>query len=803
VQAAVIGGGVVGCSVLYHLAKLGWTDTVLLERDELTSGSTWHAGGMHTINGDPNVAKLQKYTIDLYKEIEALSGQPTGMHLTGGVLLAATEARFDWLKSILAKGRYLGIEAKIITPERAHELMPLLDPSCFVGALETVVDGHLDPSGTTHAYAKAARKLGASVRRFTKVEQLIQNPSGSWRVITDKGELEAQHVVNAGGLWAREVGRMVGREHPVLAMEHMYLITEDMPEVAAINAATGKEVLHAVDFDGELYLRQERGGMLMGTYEKACKPWSEHETPWTFGHELLTPDIDRIAPSLEVGFHHFPAFQRAGIKKIVNGPFTFAPDGNPLVGPVPGLSGYWCACGVMAGFSQGGGVGLALANWMVHGDPGFDVWAMDVARYGTWASKAYTNAKVRENYSRRFSIRFPNEELPAARPLKTSPLYDRLKAHGAQFGAAAGLEVPLWYAPQGTIDEFSWRRSTDFETVAGEVQAVRRAVGLIETTGFAKYTIRGSGAAGWLDRMLACRIPAVGRMTLAPMLQADGRLIGDFTLSNLGAEGFFIVGSGIAEDYHMRWFLEHAPRDGSVEIIAHGAAVAGLAIAGPRARDLLRAVTTADVSPQAFKFMQVRRLDVGMASALVGRVSYTGDLGFEMWCDPCNHVHLFDTLIRAGGAFGLRLFGSRALNSLRLEKAYGSWAREYRPIYSPLEAGLDRFVALDKTVEFIGKAAALRERDDGGRLRLRCFVVEADGADVIGDEPIWKGETVRGWVTSGGYAHASGASVAMGYVPKETADADEGWSIEILGSRRPARLQHRALFDPDGRRMHG
>jgi len=803
-RAVVIGGGVVGASVLYHLAKFGWTDSLLLERDELTSGSTWHAaGGMHTINGDPNVAKLQKYTIDLYKEIEALSSQSTGMHLTGGVMLAATEARFDWLKSLVAKGRYLGIDAKIISPQRAHELMPLLDPDCFVGALETVVDGHLDPSGTTQAYAKAARKLGAAVERFTQVDQLIQNADRSWRVITSNGEVRAQHVINAGGLWAREVGRMAGREHPVLAMEHMYLITDDMPEVAAINAATGKEVLHAIDFDGELYLRQERGGMLMGTYEKACKAWSEHETPWSFGHELLAPDIDRIAPSLELGFRHFPAFQRAGIKKIVNGPFTFAPDGNPLVGPVPGLTGYWCAIGVMAGFSQGGGVGLALANWMIHGDPGFDVWAMDVARFGSWASKAYTGAKVRENYSRRFSIRFPNEELPAARPLKTSPLYDRLKAAGAQFGAAAGLEVPLWYAPGGLTDSFSWRRSTDFDTVAAEVQAVRQGVGLIETTNFAKYGIRGGGAHAWLDRLLACRIPAPGRMTLAPMLKHDGRLIGDFTLANLGADGFFLVGSGIAEDYHMRWFGQHLPGDGSVQIIAHGMSIAGLAFAGPRARELLAAVTTADVSPQGFKFMEVRRMPVGMASARVGRVSYTGDLGYEIWCDPANLVHVFDTLMEAGRQFGVRLFGSRALNALRLEKAYGSWAREYRPIYSPVEAGLERFVALGKNADFIGKSAAIGEQQGGGKLRLCCFVVAADDADVIGDEPIWHAEAVVGWVTSGGFAHGSGVSVALGYVSRELADAEEGWTIEILGRRLPARPQRRPLFDPDGRRMTG
>ncbi len=803
-QVVVIGGGVVGCSVLYHLAKFGCRDAVLLERDELTSGSTWHAaGGMHTINGDPNVAKLQKYTIDLYREIEDLSEQPTGLHLTGGVMLAATEARFEWLKSLAAKGRYLGIDSKIITPERAHELMPLLDPACFVGALETVVDGHLDPSGTTHAYAKAARKLGAHIERHTKVEELVQCADKSWRVVTNKGEIRTEHVVNAGGLWAREVGHMVGREHPVLAMEHMYLITEDMPEVAAINSATGKEVLHAVDFDGELYLRQERGGMLMGTYERAGKPWSEHATPWDFGHELLQPDIDRILPSLEVGFRHFPAFANAGIRKIVNGPFTFAPDGNPLIGPVRGLPGYWCACGVMAGFSQGGGVGLALAQWILNGDPGFDVWAMDVARFGEWASKAYTNSKVRENYSRRFSIRFPNEELPVGRPLRTSPIYDRLRSLGAQFGAVAGLEVPMWFAPAGVRDEFSWHRSTDFNIVADEVRAVRNDVGLLETTGFAKYSINGPGAEDWLDHLLACRLPRPGRMVLAPMLKEDGRLIGDFTLANLGAEGYFIIGSGAAEEYHQRWFDQHLPGDGSVEFQSRTNALAGLAIAGPRARELLARVTAADVSNKALRFMDIRRLPIGMASALVGRVSYTGDLGYELWCEPEYQLHLFETLINAGKDLGVRPFGSRALNSLRLEKGYGSWAREYRPIYGPLEAGLDRFVAIDKATPFIGQQAARQEQINGGTRRLRTFIVETTRTDVIGDEPIWFGDQVRGWVTSGGYAHSSGRSVALGYVDKDIAESDGPWNIEILGERFPARMQRVPLFDADGGRQRG
>jgi len=801
-KVVVIGGGVVGCSVLYHLTKFGWTDAVLLERSELTSGSTWHAaGGMHTINGDPNVAKLQKYTVELYKEIEEYSGQDVGLHMTSGMMLAATKERFDWMKSILAKGRYMGLEAELLTPREAHDLMPLLDPDQFVGAVFDPVEGHLDPYGTTHAYAKSAKKNGAEIYLHTKVEDLVQREDGCWRVITNQGEIVAEHVVNAAGLWAREVGRMVGLELPVLAMEHMYLITEDMPEVIEFNQTRGKELMHCVDFDGEIYLRQERNGMLMGTYEKACRPWSPVTTPWDFGHELLAEDIDRISPELEVGFRHFPAFNKAGIKKIINGPFTFSPDGNPLVGPVRGLRNFWSACAVMAGFSQGGGVGLALANWMIHGDPGFDVFAMDVSRYGDFATLAYTNAKVRENYSRRFSIRYPNEELPAARPLLTTPIYDRLKAAGAVFGASYGLETPLWFAPEGVKDAFSWRRSTDFETVGAEARAVREGVGLMETSGFAKYAITGKGAEAWLDRMLACRIPEVGRMALAPMLKEDGKLIGDFTLAKLGEGDFLLVGSGIAEDYHMRWFEAHLPADGSVTLKALKLELVGLSIAGPKARDVLESLTHFDVSDAAFPFMDIRRMDLGMAPALVGRVSYTGDLGYEIWMKPEYQRYLFELLMEKGAASGIRLFGLRALNALRVEKSFGSWAREYRPLYGPVEAGLGRFVATGKDADFIGKAAAVKEKADGGALRLRTFVLDARDADVIGDEPIYLDGVVRGWVTSGGYAHASGVSVAMGYVPKEIADRSDGWSIELLGEILPARLQPHPLFDSNGQRM--
>ncbi len=804
-QVVVIGGGVVGCSVLYHLAKFGWQEPVLIERSELTSGSTWHAaGGMHTLNGDTNVAQLQQYTIDLYREIEEVSGQSCGLHVTGGVMLAGTDERMDFLRQMRAKDRYMGLESELISVEEAAELFPLMDPAHFKGALYEQTAGHVDPSGVTHAYAKAAREKGATVYRHTMVNELTQAPDGTWHVVTDKGTIQAEHVVNAAGLWARELGRMAGLELPVQAMEHMYLLTGDMPEVAAYNERTGKEVIHATDFEGEIYMRQERGGMLMGTYERAGKPWQTESTPWDFDTELLPPDLDRIAPSLEVGFAHFPAFERAGIKQVINGPFTFSPDGNPLVGPVRGLTNYWCACAVMAGFSQGGGVGLALANWMTHGDPGFDVWGMDVARFGDWARPQYTTAKVRENYSRRFSITYPNEELPAGRPLRTTPIHDRLAARNAVWGASYGLEVANYFAPAGEepFETPTFRRSNAFGPVGEECRAVRNSVGLFETSLFAKYEVSGPEAAAWLDGLLANRIPRAGRMTLAPMLKPDGGIMGDFTLANLGGDRFLIVGSGAAEDYHMRWFLRHKPA--GVTVTAHGQRWTGLALAGPQAREVLAQVTQSDVGAEAFRFLDIRHMDVGMVPALVGRISFTGELGYEIYCRPDFQAALFDTLMAAGEPYGIRLFGGRALNSLRLEKSFGSWASEYRPIYGPEAAGMRPFVKLDKGA-FVGRDCARDERTNGPRYRLISLAVDATDADASGDEPIWDGENVVGWVTSGGYGHTAQQSIALGYVQAAVADSErtDGFGVEILGERRPARRLLEPLVDPGGARMRG
>jgi dimethylglycine dehydrogenase len=797
VRVVVVGGGVVGASVLYHLTKAGWTDVLLIERDELTSGSTWHAaGGMHTVNGDPNVAKLQQYTINLYKELERISGQSCGMHITGGVMLAGTPERMDWLKMAKARGRYLGMDLEIICADEAAKMFPLMDKKHFLGAIYDPIEGHVDPYGVTHAYAKSAQIAGAEIVRHTRVVDLKPRPDGSWDVITDHGNVHAEHVVNAGGLWAREVGRMVGLELPVLAMEHQYLITEKIPALAG-----KKEQLHAIDFEGEIYLREERGAMLVGTYERAGVPWAPAETPWDFGQNLLPNDLERIAPSLEVAFEHFPVLGESGIAKVVNGPFTFAPDGNPLVGPVKGLRNFWVACGVMAGFSQGGGVGLVLSHWMVDGDPGADVWAMDVSRYGDWATLAYTNAKVRENYSRRFRIRFPNEELAAARPFRTTPIYDRLHAEHAVFGDYCGLEHPLWFAPTAAqaTEQITFRRSNAHAHVAAECKAVREGVGLLEISNYGKFEVTGPGAAQWLSRVMANRVPNVGRITLTPMLNERGKLIGDFTMCRPSEQRFFLICTYAAESYYLRWFERNIPASG-VSVRPCAMEYVGLSVAGPSSRAVLQSLVRDELSTAQFPFMSFRRMDVGMVPAFVGRVSFTGDLGYEIWVTTDYQRALHDLLVKAGKDFGLKPFGGRALHSMRIEKSFGTWTREFRPVYGPYEAGLGRFVDLKKG-DFVGRDAALEEKERGGALRLVTFSVDATDADALGDEPVWHDGKVVGWITSGAYGHSVQRSLAMGYVPADLAGATSGFEIEIIGERCKADRLTAPAFDAEGARM--
>jgi len=799
VQALVIGGGVVGCSVLYHLTKLGWRDVALCERKELTAGSSWHAAGaIHSLNGDPAMSRLQAYTVELYPELERLSGQNIGLHYPGGLNVAATKERWDLLRADVARHKTMNLRTELVGPAEIRALCPIMDTRDVYGAIYDPKEGHLDPSGATLAFAKAARLNGAEIYRHTRVLALTPNGHGRWRVETDRGTIDAEHVVNAAGLWAREVGRMVGVGLPLLPMEHHYLITEDLAELAQ----APRELPVVVDLDGEMYMRQERGGVLLGVYETPATPWAVRGTPWDYGEtELLPPDLDRLTTALEKGFTRFPTLQAAGIRRIVNGPFTFTPDGNPLVGPVPGVPNFWAACGVMAGFCQGGGVGLALATWMVAGEPDGDVYALDVARFGDYASKTYVADKASEFYSRRFRIAYPNEYWPAGRPCKTSALHARLVARRAVHGVSFGLEYPLYFAPprESATETPTLRRSNAFAPVGHECRSARRHGAVLDASSFSKFEVSGPAAARYLDRLLAARLPEIGRARLTPMLAASGRLMGDLTTIRLAADRFLVFGSGYLQAWHERWFREHLPAAGVV-LRNLSNDWGGIALFGPRSRDLLAQVAGEDVGNDALPFMTARFIDVGVAPALVVRLSITGELGYEIHAPQAYLGPIYDRLMAVAPQFGVVDVGMYALLSLRIEKGIGIWSREFSRDYTPIESGLARFVAYDKP-DFIGREAALADRERPPSRRLALLEVDARDAEANYLEPVWSGGDRVGFVTSAAYGHSCDKSLALAYLAVPAAAPATMLEVTVLGEPRRCQVLGEAPVDPSGARM--
>ena len=802
VRVAVIGGGVTGCSVLYHLAKAGWTDVALFERSELTSGSSWHAaGGTSAFAADANMGFLQKYSFELYPSLEAESGQSCGFHYTGGLTLARTRERLEELTVHKAKTLRLGLQAEFLTREEALDKAPILALDQVEGVLWEPSRGHVDPSGVTHAFARAARNLGAVIHRQCPVVETNPLPDGGWEVVTGQGTCRAEHVVNAAGLWAREVAALAGIFLPLMPVEHHYFVTENIPEIEAMD----REVPSIGHADAGIYMRQEGQGLLMGAYEGKCTHWSETGTPQDFGHELLPNDLDRMEHNLAQMVEVVPVLGRAGIKRVVNGPMIFSPDLNPLVGPYPGRRNYWCACGVMTAFSQAAAVGKVLRDWIIEGDPGFDFFMWDVTRFGEWAGSAYAKAKSADMYTTRTLPMYPYEERGAGRPARTTPIYPLLREAGAVFGASYGWEVPLWYAPPGmpAKDELTFRRPNWLAPVGDEVRATHEGVGLFEVSAYAKYSVEGPAAASWLDRVLANRLPArAGRIVLSPMLNRAGRIAGDFTVTRLGDESFLLVGSGVVERFHERWWERESPPGEGVRFTSLSARLCGFAVAGPNARTLLSRLTRADLSNEALPYLHGLRCELGpVRDVIVLRVSYTGELGYEIYFPAEFQVALFEQLRAAGEDLELRLAGGRALGTMRIEKGFAAWGRELSPDYHPYESGMGRFVKLDKA-DFVGRDAALRLAQQPLAHRLCALEVDADGADAWGGEPVIAGGEFVGFVTSGGYGHRVGKSLALAYVSDEALEARSDLAVEIIGDARPAvRVAGNAAFDPKGERM--
>ena len=796
-RVVVIGGGVVGSSVLYHLAKMGWRDVVMLERRRLASGSSWHAaGGVHTLNADPNMAALQAYTIDLLPKIEKESGQNIGFHMTGGLTLAGTPERWEWLQSNYRIFQSIGIsDCELLTPEEAQKRCPIMSVDGVLGAMWADREGYIDTTGTVQAYATAARKQGAEYYEEVKVDSLEQVADG-WIVKTEKGNIKCEHVVNAAGLWAKQVGRMAGIELPVSPLKHHYLITDSIPEVERSDF----EMPMTVDLEGFTYMRQDQNGVLVGIYEIDHEHWAMDGAPWDYGEELFQEQLHRIENELMLGFQRYPAIENVGIKTWVNGAFTFSPDGNPLVGPVPGKRGYWSACAVMAGFLQGGGVGKTLAEWMIEGEPETDAWSMDVARYGKYAeNKRYIRETTGQFYSRRFVMSYPNEQLPAGRPMKMAPAHDAMTQAGCRWGISWDLEVPLYFAPSDEFEEkLTLKRSNAHEIVAEECKSIREGVALLDITGFSRFEVKGENAEAWLDKIFATKLPKPGRARLAVMLSPTGKLKGDLTLLNWGDGTFWIMGSYYLRAWHMRWFNDQI-QDG-VSVRDLGDDICGFALIGPNSPFILQKVAEGDVSKM--RFMDCKRLDIGLIQSHVARMSVTGEMGFELNCKMGDHIALRRILLEAGADQDIREVGFNAMLSTRIEKSFGIWSAEFTQDRTPGMTAMDRWIDWDKP-DFIGKAAVVAERNGNGPEKIQVTLEIEDGdSDASGYEPIWSeaGDMV-GFVTSGAYGHTVKKSLAMALIEPALANEGTAVTVHIVGVERRAKVITPSPYDPDGMAM--
>ena len=831
-RAVVIGGGAVGVSTLYHLAKKGWTDSVLLERRELTSGSTWHAAGLLPLfNLSYSVGQIHKYSVALYKTLEAETGQNVGLRQVSNIRLARTRDRWDEYMFYAGVAETIGIKVEILTPSQVKELWPLCETDGILGAIRHPEDGYIQPADLTQALAKGARARGAEINRNTTVIAIKRRHDGDWIVRTDRGDIVCEHVVAATGSFARRTGAMVGLDVPVMPVEHQYIVTEPHPAILERQRRGLPEMGVLRESDSSWYMREENGGLILGPYETGA-PACYVDGPGTDSeYELFQEDLDRIAPHIETAIARVPAFGEVGIKKVYNGAIAYTPDGSPIIGPAWELRNFWLNEGHSFGITAAGGAGWQIAEWIVEGEPSIDMMGVDPRRFGPHVTRGYLRRKAEEAYANVFSVHYPDEERAAARPLKRSPCYARMRDLGAVFGSVYGWERPNWFAPAGYgLDEadlakpdtllrdnhpplrageqarekWSFRRSNYFPFVGAECRHVAENAGLLDMTAFAKFEVSGPGAETWLDGLFANRLPRrVGRIALCHLLSANGGVRSEFTVYRSGPDSFYLVSAGAYERHDWDQLTKRAPRDGSVALRKVTGQYGVLVVAGPRSRALLQDLTDTDLSNAAFPWLSGQPISIGHAEALALRVNFVGELGWELHHPIEMQSTIFDLLMESGARHDLRPFGIRAMDSMRLEKSYRLIPRELSIEYAAYESGLDRFVHPDKG-DFIGRDALLRWRERGFANAFATLEIHGvTDADARGSEPIHRDGKLIGRCTSGGYGWRVGKSLALAMLNPDHAALGTELEVVILGTPHRATVIAESPYDPINARLRG
>jgi dimethylglycine dehydrogenase len=830
-RAIVIGGGVVGVSTLYHLAKKGWSDSLLIERKELTSGSTWHAAGLLPLfNMSYSVGQIHKYSVAFYQTLEAETGQNVGFRQVSNIRLARTQTRMDEYAYYRGVAETIGVQVDLLTPDQVKDLWPLCNIEGVLGAIRHPADGYIQPADLTQALAKGARQRGATIHRHTSVTAIRRTPSGEWHLTTDRGDFTCEHLITATGNFARRTGQMLGLEIPVIPVEHQYIVTEPHPEIIARKTKGLPEMGVLRESDSAWYMREESGGLILGPYEKFAPACYVDGPSDASEYELFQEDLERLAPHIETAIARVPAFGEVGVKKVYNGAIAYTPDGSPIVGPAWDKPNLWLNEGHSFGVTAAGGAGWQLAEWIVEGEPTIDMMGVDPRRFGPYATRGYLRVKNEEAYENVFTPHYPDEERVAARPLKRAPCYDRMAALGAVFGSVYGWERPGWFAPRDLslsaadlaqddvltnhnhapatadgriVEKWSFRRSNYFQHVGAECRHVHESVGLQDMTPFAKYIVEGPGAAAWLDRLLANRLPKVGRVGLCHLLSPRGGVRAEFTVFREAEDRFYLVGAGALERHDWDYLKKAQPRDGSVDLQKITTQMGVLVLAGPRSRDVLQSVTDTDLSNAAFPWLSGQFINVGVAQATCLRVNFVGELGYELHHPIEMQNTIFDLLMQAGKPHGIRLYGIKAMLSMALEKSYRLMGRELSIEYAALESGLDRFVQLNKG-DFVGRDALVRWREQGF---TNAFVTMAvDGVtdcDARGSEPIHRNGKLIGRVTQGGFGWRCGQSLALGMVAPECAAPGTELDVTILGKVHRARVIGESPFDPTNERLRG